>query len=175
MPSLPFSFFRNSGSASVSRLDPDPYWQHGSGSEFNSYEKGKNELWSRSLTLKKYFCTHVNMFRTVSKDGNIEIWRRKKNGSKFAFPWWPSLDQDPAPDPHCRIQIWSRNCIETIVLKAHICLEYHSVCPVVRIEIYLPPLSLTCVSLPPEPKGGGDTRLRMKRWGVPIRRTGEKV
>jgi hypothetical protein len=56
-----------------------------------------------------------------------------------------------------------------LIHKVHICiyLEYHSVCPLVRIGTTPPPLPQARVSPPPlpEPQGGGHTRLRVRKWG----------
>ncbi len=52
--------------------------------------------------------------------------------------------------------------------EVHKYLEYNSVCPLVRIGTRPPPLQR-------EPKGVGTTRLRVRRWGVPIQTTGEKA
>ncbi len=49
--------------------------------------------------------------------------------------------------------------IKTISHKVHTFIEYHSVCPLVGIGTLPPPLSPASVPLPPEPKGGGHTRL----------------
>ncbi len=46
----------------------------------------------------------------------------------------------------------------------YIYIEYHSVCPLVGVGT---PLSPASVPLPPEPKGGGHTRLRVRGWGSP--------
>jgi hypothetical protein len=53
--------------------------------------------------------------------------------------------------------------------KVHIYLEFHSVCPLVRIGIGTPlTLPQASESPPPEPTGGGGhTRLRVSRWGSP--------
>ncbi len=55
------------------------------------------------------------------------------------------------------------------IRKVHIYIEYHSVCPLVRIGTLPPPLSPASVPpLPPEPGGGGGhTRLRVRVWGSP--------
>jgi hypothetical protein len=45
--------------------------------------------------------------------------------------------------------------------------EYNSECPLVGIGTLPPPLSLASVPLPPEPRGGGHTRLRVRGWGSP--------
>ncbi len=37
------------------------------------------------------------------------------------------------------------------------------------------PLAASESALPPEPKGGGHTRLRLKGWGSPIPTTGETL
>ncbi len=61
----------------------------------------------------------------------------------------------------------------------YICIEYHSVCPLVEIEALPPPLSPASEPLPPEPKGGGGhARLRVRSWGSSnsaIPTTGEKA
>ncbi len=56
-------------------------------------------------------------------------------------------------------------------------LEYHSVCPLVRVGTPHPLSRKRVCSLPPEP-GGGHTRLRVRWLGggmVPIRTIGEKA
>ncbi len=45
--------------------------------------------------------------------------------------------------------------------------EYNSVCPLVGIGTLTSFLSPASVLLPPVPKGGGHTRLRMRGWGSP--------
>ncbi len=52
-------------------------------------------------------------------------------------------------------------------------LEYHSVCPLVRIGT-LYRKRVCSVTPPPPNKGGWHTHLRVRRWEVPIRMTGEK-
>ncbi len=42
-----------------------------------------------------------------------------------------------------------------------------TVCPLVGIGTLPPPLSPASVPLPPEPKGGGHTRLRVRGWWSP--------
>ncbi len=53
-------------------------------------------------------------------------------------------------------------------------LEHHSACPLVR-NGSTHPLSRKRMCPPPEPKGGGNTRLRLRRLADPIRTTGEKA
>jgi len=57
--------------------------------------------------------------------------------------------------------------------KVHIYLEYHSVCPLVRIGTLPPNLTQECV--PPRNLRGGYICLRVRGWGVPIRTTGDKA
>ncbi len=45
--------------------------------------------------------------------------------------------------------------------------EYQSVCPLVGVGTFPPPFPLANVPLPPEPKGEGHTRLRVRGWGSP--------
>ncbi len=45
--------------------------------------------------------------------------------------------------------------------------EYHSVCPLVGTGTLPTLLSPASVPLPPEPGGGGHTRLRVRGWGSP--------
>ncbi len=59
--------------------------------------------------------------------------------------------------------------------KVHLYKEYHSVCPLVGIWTLPTPLSPASVPLPPEPKRGEHTRMRVRGWGVPIPTTGEKL
>jgi hypothetical protein len=51
--------------------------------------------------------------------------------------------------------------------KVRIYKEYHCVCPLVRIGTLPTPLSPASKPLPPEPEGGGHTRLRVRGWGSP--------
>jgi hypothetical protein len=60
------------------------------------------------------------------------------------------------------IQIWPIGLSSKYIYK-----EYHSVCSIVGIGTLPPPLSPASVPLPPEPKGGGHTRLRVRGWGSP--------
>jgi hypothetical protein len=62
---------------------------------------------------------------------------------------------------------------DVMAQSTYIYLEYHSVCPLVRIGTPSP--ADECV--PPEPKRGGGkhTRLGVMGWGVPIWTTGEKA
>ncbi len=50
--------------------------------------------------------------------------------------------------------------------------EYYSECPLVGIWTLPPPLSPASVPFPPEARGGGHTRLRVRGGGVPIPTTG---
>jgi hypothetical protein len=53
-------------------------------------------------------------------------------------------------------------------LSTYIYKDYHSIFPLVHIRTFPPPLSLSSeCPLPPEPKGGGQTRLRVRGWGSP--------
>ncbi len=55
-------------------------------------------------------------------------------------------------------------------------LEYHNVCPFVRIASPPPPpIPLASVSSPLEPKGGGGEATLACGWGEPIMTTGEKA
>ncbi len=58
-------------------------------------------------------------------------------------------------------------CLDQEDHKVHIFIEYHSVCPLVGIGTLPPPLSSASAPLPPEPKGGRHTRLRVRGWGSP--------
>jgi hypothetical protein len=51
--------------------------------------------------------------------------------------------------------------------KVHVYKEYHSVCPLVGTGTLPTSLSPASVPLPPEPEGGGHTRLRVRGWGSP--------
>ncbi len=51
--------------------------------------------------------------------------------------------------------------------KVHICLEYHSVCPLVRIVPPPPTASPAGECFLPGTKGGGHTRLRVRGWEGP--------
>ncbi len=91
--------------------------------------------------------------------------------------WFPNMSFS-----NCR---WSIPCRKDDILSTqlillllqmrcaqeHKYLEYHSVCPLVRIGTPPPPFSQASV---PPPKGVVNTGLRVRGWGVPIRTTGEK-
>ncbi len=68
---------------------------------------------------------------------------------------------------HERINIFWEGLSKYCIHKAHIYEEYHSVCPLLGIGTLPPPLSPASVPLPPESKGGGHTRLRVRGWGSP--------
>jgi hypothetical protein len=58
--------------------------------------------------------------------------------------------------------------------KVHTCLEYPSVCPLVRIGTPTPSPASECVP-PPEPKGGHTCLRAGEGVGAPIRKTEEKT
>ncbi len=68
---------------------------------------------------------------------------------------------------HYITYLCSYNSLDLPNHKVHIYLEYQSVCPLVRIGTLHPPLPPASESLPPEPKEGEHTRLRVRRWGGP--------
>ncbi len=51
--------------------------------------------------------------------------------------------------------------------KVHTYKEYRSVCPLVGTGTRPPPLSPASVHLPPEPRGDGNTSVRVRGWGSP--------
>ncbi len=75
-----------------------------------------------------------------------------------------------------RIVLGKRRLRRRGIMIIILCLEYQSVCPFVRIgSPRAPSTASECV--PPEPKGGGNTRWRVMGLGrgEPIRTTGEKA
>jgi hypothetical protein len=70
---------------------------------------------------------------------------------------------------------WKCNSVWGLCHKAHIYLEYHSVCPLVPIGTPHPLYRKRVFSSPRTQSETRHTRLLVRGWGVPIRTTGEKA